>query len=358
MDDVGRSLAAREAATGSSSLDLLAVMSRYFLAGRSAFSNGTTLFLSRLLLSGLLVVAAGNLSACDGSSATSRTDDPPGEDDPAALTGTITFSETAFTGSDEGTYNLNLEQGRAVQVFPNGYATRNAGGQYGLIQACGNGGVQVAFADARSVVTAAGTTCIDKTVDYRRATISPGGDYIAFRDYRRRPDGSFGSVGTIVVANRQGEEVAAFHEYEEPAWTPNGRLVIAGTGSERVPFGLYLTDDNLENPTRISGDQIQSMPTTPAVHPDGGRVVFGYNGGLWQMNLDGTDFDVVHQYEHSLAYPAWSPSGDRLAFVDTELSYGPRAIFILDEASGEVSQVEIPLQGTHHPYGPLSWVEE
>jgi Tol biopolymer transport system component len=75
------------------------------------------------------------------------------------------------------------------------------------------------------------------------------------------------------------------------------------------------------------------------------------------MNLDGSGLERVYQDQYSLAYPAWSPDGEKLAFVNLELIYGPRAIFIGDLTTGDLGAVGIPIEGRDHPGGILSWVE-
>lgn len=100
-------------------------------------------------------------------------------------------------------------------------------------------------------------------------------------------------------------------------WSPDGtELVMAA--KEQNNWGIYITDQNGENPVRISQDTNIDY-ADPSWSPDGQKIVFskfvGLNLEIHVMNKDGseeiqlTDDDAYQNYD---AY--WSPDGREIAF--------------------------------------------
>ena len=100
-------------------------------------------------------------------------------------------------------------------------------------------------------------------------------------------------------------------------WSPDGtELVMAA--KEQNNWGIYITDQNGQNPVRISQDTNVDY-ADPSWSPDGQKIVFskfvGLNLEVHVMNMDGTDEiqltndDAFQNYD-----PYWSPDGKEIAF--------------------------------------------
>ena len=144
-----------------------------------------------------------------------------------------------------------------------------------------------------------------------------------------------------------------------PAWTPDGRLLLAGNG-------LYLTDAALSTPERIDGGALASPVNNPAAHPDGTRLVFEYNQGIWEMGLDGSELRERVYGPMRLRYPTYSPDGRAIVYLGVpESDYYDRALYFTDlDMDGSYSFNLVGIIGsgpgsvTIVPNGPLSWTLE
>lgn len=129
--------------------------------------------------------------------------------------------------------------------------------------------------------------------------------------------------------------------------------------------GLYLTDAALSTPERIDGGAIGGPVNNPAVHPDGARIVFELNQGLWEMNLDGSGLRERVFGPARLRYPAYSPDGRSIVYLALpESDFYDRALYFTDLDSDSSSAFDLtgivggPADVTIVPNGPLSWTLE
>ena len=146
-------------------------------------------------------------------------------------------------------------------------------------------------------------------------SLSPDGESFAYASNAR---GSWdiyvqrvgGRNPTLVAGDSTADEVW-------PAYSPNGKqIAYAKRGS-----GIFVVGATGESARRVT-----SFGTNPAWSPDGTRIVFGseevkspytvnQKGGLWVVDLSGGTPRRLDAGARSDSYqPAWSPSGERIAF--------------------------------------------
>ena len=81
----------------------------------------------------------------------------------------------------------------------------------------------------------------------------------------------------------------------------------------------------------------------PAVHPDGDRVAFSYQGDLWTVPLEGGRAERLTVHEAYESEPRWRPDGSQIAFTSDR--YGNEDLYVI-EADGST-----PERLTHHSTG-------
>jgi hypothetical protein len=127
-----------------------------------------------------------------------------------------------------------------------------------------------------------------------------------------------------LVVSQQGRVLAAFGaDYAQPCWTPDGRIVVAGARS--VPgilagnvIGIFISDPALRRLTRLPLNF--DSPHSPAVSPDGSKLAFANGPNLWVSGIDGSSPRKVYDGASShVMFPAWSPDGQSLVFVDNQV---------------------------------------
>ena len=220
-----------------------------------------------------------------------------------------------------------------------------------------------------------------------QSTVSPADEF----EPAWSPDGveiAFVSGTGIDAINASGETrnlIAARARVNSPSWSPDGKKIaytqtignktrlmvsgeIAGTAEDVFPFRatwlsanqlLYTGDGKILQTTLGSGetktipfqariqlnrapykhrqldfDSIAARPVkgilTPALSPNGNRIVFEALNQLWLMEIGGKPQQLTHDhfYKHS---PAWSPEGGRIAYCSDKA--GTADIYILDLAT-------------------------
>ena len=81
----------------------------------------------------------------------------------------------------------------------------------------------------------------------------------------------------------------------------------------------------------------------PAVHPDGDRIAFSYQGDLWTVPVDGGTPERLTIHEAYEGEPRWGPEGTRIAFTSDR--YGNSDLYVM-EAAGST-----PERLTYHSTG-------
>ena len=143
-------------------------------------------------------------------------------------------------------------------------------------------------------------------------TWSPNGKYIAY---------AAGECGTHIyvmpVAGGSARKVTTGRG-QQPAWSPNGRTILY-----RSPAGFSVVPVGGGNPRLLHSD---GGAYGAAWSPDGSRIAFthgrigdifalAFTSTLYVMNSDGSNVRRVLGHSCNPGTPAWSPDGTRLAFT-------------------------------------------
>jgi len=109
---------------------------------------------------------------------------------------------------------------------------------------------------------------------------------------------------------------------EQPAWSPDGRIVYKGClGNE---CGLMIVNADGSGKHRITLDP---NDMNPSWSPDGRKIAFaGNRSGNWEIytvNPDGRDLKQLTDHERTDALPAWTPDSRQIVFrSDRDGSWG------------------------------------
>ena len=142
------------------------------------------------------------------------------------------------------------------------------------------------------------------------------------------------------VSGKKAENLTADTPADDtmPAFSPDGERIAFR--SEREPRGIYVMGLSGENVRRIS-----DFGFHPSWSPDGKEIVVSLFGrdqptvraggeqGLWIINLETGARREISKTEAS--FPAWSPSGKRIAFWFYTGTFGRRDIATISASGGE-----------------------
>ncbi len=180
--------------------------------------------------------------------------------------------------------------------------------------------------------------------------LSPDGKMVAFTTY------AGGNPQIRVHSTDSGRRLPFYNPVssvvETPEFTPDGKQMLFATaigGWVQICIGGI----DGSNFRRISN--VRAIEVSPRVNPKTGADMLFISGRggrqqLWRMNLDGGDLQQLTTGEGDVANPAWSPSGQQIAFSWTR-GYEPGNfnIFVMDVARRQPIQLT---QGTGRNENP------
>jgi hypothetical protein len=138
---------------------------------------------------------------------------------------------------------------------------------------------------------------------------SPDGSLIAFA----RSSAHGISVFVVDADGRNQRELTdPSLSAQEPEWSPDGSMIAFSTGCDGIMV-MRADGTGVRSVVPTDGNDCPGSPTWSA---DGTSLAFHNDGDLFVVGLDGTHLrNLTNTFEAYEANPAWSPDGDRIAFV-------------------------------------------
>ena len=139
------------------------------------------------------------------------------------------------------------------------------------------------------------------------------------------------------------------HHDWSPSWSPDSKRIVFGSDRDRDnnPHNteIYVMKADGTNQRRLTNNLTEDM--YPAWSPDGGRIAFSARREghvvhnldityeIYVMDADGENEQRLTENRHNDMYPAWSPNGERIAFVsDRKGNWENYEIYVMDADGG------------------------
>ena len=271
------------------------------------------------------------------------------------------YSPSIVSPGYEGIVEIVPSPLTKTRVLSGNLPRRYANGTTTFRQGCGQGVARIALAQPHGTATPITPCSSDipnegaSPTDFRQSNLSPDGTRVAV-EARVFLNSAF-RYSTLVFDVASHSLLARWDGGYNSTWTPDGQLLMASDD------GLYLLDENLDNPQRLGSD-ITGPVGNPDVHPDGTAIVFEFNQQIWGMNSDGSGARELLNDGSWLRFPTWAPDASLtlayLAVPSDDKYYG--YIFVADLAEGQAYGLDLSSVlefGTANYLrtinGPLSW---
>jgi tricorn protease len=113
--------------------------------------------------------------------------------------------------------------------------------------------------------------------------------------------------------------------------TMKSRLVVAAG----LALAIFCGEAAAAHPVQL----VSSM----AVSPDGAQIAFSWRGDIWLVPVDGGEAQAVTMHEARDTQPAFSPDGERIAFISDRT--GSDQVFVIPVDGGEPKQLTFHTEG-------------
>lgn len=289
---------------------------------------------------------------------------------PSGLKGTLIFERNEPLKQYQ-VMRMNMRSGR-FEVAAEGWDASMGDKSMSFLQLCSPLAVRAAVTDEDGFSSPV-SECFERatiTPDFYRSKMSPDDKLIAVANSAillpkdELPDTAaarYGIGDNTYVATQiysvDGELVAELRDFGVGEWTHDGDLVVAGAGGD-VGYGLFRVDSSFGKPERIDDGRIREEVISMDTHPSEDRVVFIYNGQIFEMDMTSGAPKRIHSHGYPLSSVAYSPDGDDIVFVSNdpldeaiETPGNGYHMFVLRE--GDVEMITVPFI----PGGPLDWVD-
>ncbi len=171
-------------------------------------------------------------------------------------------------------------------------------------------------------------------------TWSPNGERIAFHAEEPR-----WSIQTATIHGADMKQVAlAEWRGGNPSWSANGNEIafVGGIGATRRILILKLRSGGI----RTFLPKEKSWMYAPAWSPDGDKLAFVWlqvaldgKESIYVANRDGSDFKPIGEPAFHINSPAWSPDGDEIVYVEDAKNNDDRQIVVVDVETGAKKQL-------------------
>ncbi len=274
------------------------------------------------------------------------------------LRGTLAYRERL---ASQKIIELDLASGKVATRFDGSGVSRDRSGAFAYVDAAS----RIVLADAAGKELAVLEPPPFSPSSFgvggaQEVVISADGERLAVVGERSRAETSGGitvqgvPTPTVVVIDRRGRELASFHATRAPAWTPDGRLLVAGV----LQSGLFVSDRALRALQPIAGIPEMENLSDPAVSPDGRTIAFSGNGRVWLVGLDGAGLRQLNRAAtDGEITPTWSPDGAFIALQQLDLARGTNShhILVVRVADGQTVIVTDERGATREPAGRMAW---
>lgn len=289
---------------------------------------------------------------------------------PAGLKGTLIFERNEPLKRDQ-VMRMNMRSGR-FEVAAEGWDASMGDQSMAFLQLCSPLAVRAAVTDADGFSSPV-SECFERdtiTPDFYRPKMSPDDKLIAVANSAiplpkdQLPDTAAARYGigdntyaATQIYGLDGGLVAELRDFGVGEWTRDGDLIVAGVGGD-VGYGLFRVDASFGKPERIDDGRIREEIISMDTHPNEDRVVFIYNGQIFEMDVASGAPKRIHSHGYPLSSVAYSPAGDDIIFVSNdpldeaiETPGSGYHMFVLRD--GDVEMITVPFI----PGGPLDWVD-